>query len=1155
MGIVRVGVRGRQSPWEVAVAETRLNGTDKRALLLWIVLGILGAVFAHKYFFRAFPEASIDFKVSRAEAQKRAKEFVEGLGESLNGYQSTIVFDVDENAKTYLERELGLQQANRLMSGELSIWYWEVRFFRPQQEEEFQVRVSPAGKVVTYDRKIEEARAAKSLNRQEAQVAAQGFLQSKLGTDLNNWNFLPEEANSQTRPNRVDWSFTWERKNFKAKDAPYRLVAGLQGNQIGSAQEFLQVPEAWSRDYKNLRSRNDLYEIIAIVPYILLLGAVLWLGIALTRQDKTTWGAAIKIGLFVAALFFLMQFNQWDSYRAGYDTKDSYASFVTLRIVIILASAFVTALTVTLVLPGGEPLYRSAQPGRLRLYQTFSRRGLLSKEFFCSSVVGLSLAAAHIGFIVAFYMVGSRFGVWAPQDTNYSEVFNTSIPWIAGVAIGVTAATSEEFLFRLFAIPFLHKLTGSRILAVVLPAFFWGFLHSNYPQEPGYIRGIEVGLIGIVAGMVMLRWGIVATLIWHYTVDASLVGLLLIRSDNLYFKISGIVVGLAAVAPLAWSGISYLLRGRFEPVDDLLNGAEAAPEIELAHRPASGGVQLSARRYTALTAGAIGFLALCVLAGGLLAWRIKRESIGDYLKLSADSHTAVMKADAVLREHGLDPNSFRKGALFVDTTNPAINEYLRRRMSIAEINKIYAERVPGALWRVRYFRDSQAEEFAVTLKPDGSLHGFWHTLPEAAKGATLGKEEAVAIAENYLREKKQIDVSGWKLVESSSDKRPNRTDHTLTWQQNVPLDSQSAGGKDAADHAYARMDLHILGNEAADYRTYVKIPDEFERKQDEQSLPRTLFNVGRFVVAVVLAIVVLIVYFTRSRKGSELHVPWRRLVIWGLVGLAAYLFQLLLGKGIPETLAEYSTAYPWKIFLAGMVVRRFIVTAFLGGILVVLFGLAWHFAARAFGEERVPTWLGMPANYYRDAFWIGLGGSGLLIGLQRLLGAALLWWPTLRRAVPSDFATSFDALLPAGGVIGGAIYRGLLITGVLAVAVAFISAELRVRWLRLLLFFALAAAMVTNWGSPADFLKQFLGRLILLTVVVFGIRWVARFNLLGWFLVIVCTGLLVAGLQLTGQPAAFYRSQGYIVLTALGVLLVWPLVLWRLRPGEAATGA
>ena len=117
-------------------------------------------------------------------------------------------------------------------------------------------------------------------------------------------------------------------------------------------------------------------------------------------------------------------------------------------------------------------------------------------------------------------------------------------------------------------------MTGSRILAVILPAFFWSFLHSAYPQEPGYIRGIEVGLIGIVAGLVMPRWGIVATLVWHYTVDASLVGMLLIRSDNLYFKISGIVVGLAGLLPMAWSGISYLVRGRFEPVDDLLNSAE-----------------------------------------------------------------------------------------------------------------------------------------------------------------------------------------------------------------------------------------------------------------------------------------------------------------------------------------------------------------------------------------------------------------------------------------------------------------------------------------------------------------------------------------------------------------------------------------------------
>ena len=89
----------------------RLTGSEKRALLFWVMVGIAGALFARHYFFRAFPEASVDFRVSRDEALSRARRFVNGLGEDASRYQSAIIFDVDDNAKTYLERELGLQQA------------------------------------------------------------------------------------------------------------------------------------------------------------------------------------------------------------------------------------------------------------------------------------------------------------------------------------------------------------------------------------------------------------------------------------------------------------------------------------------------------------------------------------------------------------------------------------------------------------------------------------------------------------------------------------------------------------------------------------------------------------------------------------------------------------------------------------------------------------------------------------------------------------------------------------------------------------------------------------------------------------------------------------------------------------------------------------
>ena len=117
----------------------------------------------------------------------------------------------------------------------------------------------------------------------------------------------------------------------------------------------------------------------------------------------------------------------------------------------------------------------------------------------------------------------------------------------------------------------------------MLPAFAWGFLHSNYPQEPAYIRGIEVGLIGIVAGLVMLRWGIWATLIWHYTVDAFLISTSLLRSHGAYLRVSGAIVGGAALIPLAIAAISYFSRGGF--VTDRIASEQRSPS----RRTAGGG--------------------------------------------------------------------------------------------------------------------------------------------------------------------------------------------------------------------------------------------------------------------------------------------------------------------------------------------------------------------------------------------------------------------------------------------------------------------------------------------------------------------------------------------------------------------------------------
>jgi hypothetical protein len=216
--------------------------------------------------------------------------------------------------------------------------------------------------------------------------------------------------------------------------------------------------------------------------------------------------------------------------------------------------------------------------------------------------------------------------------------------------------------------------------------------------------------------------------------------------------------------------------------------------------------------------------------------------------------------------------------------------------------------------------------------------------------------------------------------------------------------------------------------------------------------------------------------------------------------------------------------------------------------------MAWFFARRAFGEERLPGWSGMPAAYYRDALWIGIGGTAALVGVSRLVALAATHWPTAHRAIEASFGGDFDATLPAASIAGTVLLRALMYTGLVALAAVFVAAYVKPAWLRALLFLGAALALVgSNWGTPADFAKQFVSQAVILAVLVFGVTRVVRFNLLGYFLVAASTALLAGASKLVAQPDAFYKTNGYVVFFVLIALLAWPLVAWQRSPASAAS--
>jgi hypothetical protein len=225
-------------------------------------------------------------------------------------------------------------------------------------------------------------------------------------------------------------------------------------------------------------------------------------------------------------------------------------------------------------------------------------------------------------------------------------------------------------------------------------------------------------------------------------------------------------------------------------------------------------------------------------------------------------------------------------------------------------------------------------------------------------------------------------------------------------------------------------------------------------------------------------------------------------------------------------------------------------------LLAVTFGIAWYFAKRAFGDENLPSWTRMPAAYYRDAFFIGLGGAAAILGLRTLLLTGSQYWPTTHRAVDASFGSNFDAVLPSAAITSGMVNHSLLFTGMIVVVASFLAALVRSRPLRWLIFVLAAIAMIgSNWGSPADLVKQWLAQLILLSVIVFGVRRVMRFNILGCFLAIAMLTLVEQGAELLGQPDSFYRLNGYGVVAVMLALLLWPLTAWTMAPANSARAA
>jgi len=122
---------------------------------------------------------------------------------------SSIEFSVEELEKVYLERNWDCNRQINLRVAD-QFWYWNVRFYRVLQEEEYQIRVSPSGQIAGYTHKLPEAKAGATLHKPTLNPCGR-FFHEEIGQGSKRMELSAGRSQLQKKPNRMDWDFTWEK--------------------------------------------------------------------------------------------------------------------------------------------------------------------------------------------------------------------------------------------------------------------------------------------------------------------------------------------------------------------------------------------------------------------------------------------------------------------------------------------------------------------------------------------------------------------------------------------------------------------------------------------------------------------------------------------------------------------------------------------------------------------------------------------------------------------------------------------------------------------------------------------------------------------------------------------------------------------------------
>ncbi len=886
-----------------------------RKPLFWIILTLLslsGIVYFVKNYDTAFPALSVDIKMNREMALKKADELSKKYNWLPDEYRQAVSFDGDRNFQTFVELEGGGLDTFRMLYKDnlFHPYKWRVRHFQEKNPKELSIWFTPTGEPYSFSQKLSENDPGESLERDSAYVIAMNSLEDDWFVDLDEYELIDESEKVQPS-GRVDHSFTFQRSGLTIGENGYiRLKLTIQGDRLGELVHFPHVPEAFNRRFSEIRSANDTIAFSATIAVCLLYGL---LGIVvslffLMRERRLLWEKALGWGMVVGLFQVFVQLNFFPMMWMGYNTAVNESSFMIELIVQSILLFVLQSTLYTLSFIAAESLTRKAFPNHLQFWKLWSQDAASSTNVLGQTLGGYLATGIFMFYAISFYtFVTNNLGWWTPADTNYDpNLLATYFPWLTSIGISLGAGFWEECLFR--AVPLAGAaLIGDRFgkrnlfigIAFVFQAVIFGAAHANYPVQPAYARLIELMLPSFLFGYIYLRFGLLAGIIMHYAYDVVMISGQLFIADVPGIMLQKILVLLFLFIPL-WVVLYYRFKsGRWNTdTGAIYNSKWKVPQEQDQSDDVIGNtpeLQKQSHLVSYKNILILGFI-------GLILWTTSGPFDIDQPKMEISKHEAIDIASAALTEFGFEPDSQWTMETRHNSWEVQNDRFIWQKYGKDAYHKLRGKYLGVPNWEVRYRKYTgdvadRAEQYSCYVSPNGDKTSIWHKLPEDGDGKTLKEDGARSIVLKYIFNKYDIKPNTFTELEANSSKKPNRMDWQFIFEDTVTY---------KLDDGQLRIEVNLSGEQITSSNRRVFVPEEWKREEEEK---KSKWNPIKIIMglAKTFSIAYILIYGTLRWIKKEFNI---QLFVQTFVFLV-FIEAIDLWSDMPNLLFNFKTEQPF----------------------------------------------------------------------------------------------------------------------------------------------------------------------------------------------------------------------------------------------------